>query len=426
MAMAANRDARLRELQRELAEVLEMATRALARARSLEVEMTAVMATGGASACVRPERDGGGELPTFRHVSQTYIDMRVAAGAATSELSQLRLRRQTFLDVIGDRRVDAYYPRDLQDYVIRMSRWPANVTKRIGMSDLTTKEILEANAKGTYLTIRLKTLRDGYVANVRTMMRAGMADHDYRDPFAGVVLRWPKHLAPSPPREGIPDELLDQVLRRGAASGLLDEALLPLLARLTGRRIGLLIYLRGEDIREKHGVAVARTDGIVFSDGRWRRVPVKTRESLSFFVLHEVLHEIGFVGWARRREGWIFAEAHQHPDPSRYVSKAMSRLLARCGARGGAETFHSLRGDAIAAMREAGVRDRDVRLQAGHELGDEHDRYGRRTLEASACQAIASMPLAKVVRWAASRELDFDVAADTRRRRGRRVKAQGR
>lgn len=37
----------------------------------------------------------------------------------------------------------------------------------------------------------------------------------------------------------------------GAASGLPDEAMLPLLAKLTSQRLGLLTFLRDEDIRQE-------------------------------------------------------------------------------------------------------------------------------------------------------------------------------
>lgn len=74
------------------------------------------------------------------------------------------------------------------------------------------------------------------------------------------------------------------------------EAILPLLAYTASRRLGLLCYLRGEDIRLKHSVYAAQTEGIVCDKGVWKRVPIKTPGSLSFFVLHNKL-----VGVRRRQ-----------------------------------------------------------------------------------------------------------------------------
>jgi len=60
------------------------------------------------SASPRAPDDGiraGRGIPYFGQVSSDYIEMRRKAGAAQSELDTLRLRRKTFLDVLGDRPV---------------------------------------------------------------------------------------------------------------------------------------------------------------------------------------------------------------------------------------------------------------------------------------------------------------------------------
>jgi hypothetical protein len=84
--------------------------------------------------------------------------------------------------------------------------------------------------------------------------------------------------------------------------------------------------------------------------------------------------------------------------------------------------FHSLRGDAIDEMRDAAVEGRARRLQSGHELGDEHDKYGFRALSAKQCQYLASLPLQEGIDWSVFKGLDFDAMAKRRRSRGRRPK----
>ncbi len=360
------------------------------------------------------------KLPTFSKVSQDYIDMRIGRdGANHADISTLQLRRQTFIDVMGDRPIDRYRPSDLQTYVNRMQFWPANVRKRGDIGDKTTLEILETNKSLTIKPMALKTMQDGYVANVRTMARHGMTDLGYRDPFGGAKISWPAILRRPTPREGIGIDVLNRVFRDGAASGQMDEAMMPLLSVLTSRRIGLLVFLLGSDIRKKNGVWVAQTSGIVQIDGQWRRVPVKTSESMTFFVLHDFLVEIGWVDWAREQEGWLFAAAHEHPDPAKYESKAMNRLLKRNGAGGQGEVFHSLRGDAIDEMRKAKVDARARRLQAGHELADVHDMYGFRALNPDECQRLATLPLPEGIDRSVFKGLDFDKLAAGRRGRGR-------
>ena len=364
---------------------------------------------------------GSGAMPTFGQVSSEYIATRIGATREDHpEIKYLRLRRQTFIDICGDLPVTAYYPRHMQTYVNAMKCWPANNTKRAAMKGKNTKEILDANSDLSQKPLTRKTLQDGYVANIKTMMCFGMAEYHYRNPFAGAKIIWPEVLKASTPREGVDGEVLRKVFRAGISAGTLDTAMLPLLSVLTSRRLGLLLYLQGSDIREKHGVVIAQTSGIVLVDGQWKRVPHKTDESMTFFVLHDFLSDIGFVDWARKQDGFLFAQVHTHPDPSKYASKVLNRLMVKCGAAGGqAEVFHSLRGDAIEDMRDANVQDRTRRLQAGHELNNDHDKYGHRALSAEACRRLATGPLPVEIEPEVFKGLDFDGLAKGRRTRGR-------
>ena len=88
-----------------------------------------------------PPRAAVLEKPTFTEISAEYIKMRSAAdGDDHKDIQYLRLRRQTFLELIEDRPVDQFTGKDLQDYLNAMQFWPANVTKRaevcIGRRDL--------------------------------------------------------------------------------------------------------------------------------------------------------------------------------------------------------------------------------------------------------------------------------------------------
>lgn len=369
------------------------------------------------------DADGGapslGRMPTFGEVSQSYIDMRIESdGEHHKDIGYLRLRRKTFIDIVGDRPVDRYRPLDLQTYVSEMQYWPANQTKRKEFSGLDTREILEANRDRHLVPLSQKTLQDGYVANVKTMMRWGMQSHAYADPFAGVRLRYPKMLVPSSIREGLSAEIINRVFAEGVRSGYLDLAMLPILALVTSRRLGLLLYLRGSDIRRKDGVWIAQTSGlIVQDDAPAELVPFKTRESTSYFVLHEFFEKIGFIEWARKRPGFIFEAAHIPKDPAGAASKNLNRLLVKCGAIGdNKEVFHCFRHAAIDANRDSALKPRSVRLQAGHETGaDTHEGYGRKELLSSERELIAKMALPSEIDWSVFNKLDFDRLAAKRR-----------
>lgn len=68
----------------------------------------------------------------------------------------------------------------------------------------------------------------------------GMADGDYRYPFANARLRYPKTSSPSVVREEMPLDALDRAFAAGIASGRLDYVILPIPAFLRSRRIDLL------------------------------------------------------------------------------------------------------------------------------------------------------------------------------------------
>ena len=385
----------------------------------------ALASLSGNTASLRPAPSApasSGRVPLFSEISRAYITVRREGGAPRTELQTLELRRKTWIDVIGDRPVDQYRPSDAQTYVNRMQFWPANVTKRMtaipgDTSDWNTNDILRDNESLNQKPMKKKTMSDGYLANVKTMMRFGMGDYDYRDPIGSLRIRWPKTYGECSPREGLDDDVLNTLFAAGVASGCLDEAMLPLLAYLCSRRLGLLLYLRGVDIRRKHGVMVAQTGGIIEVNGVWQRAPIKTADSMTYLVLREFLGEIGFIDWMQAQgDNWIFAAAHEHPDPSKYESKLQNRRLRAAGAVGGnIETVHSLRGDAISILRNNQVQPRAARLQAGHELTSTHDKYGFKALSAEECQAIATQSLRPQIDWEVFKGLDFDALARGRR-----------
>jgi hypothetical protein len=373
-----------------------------------------------------PIQPGEG-IPYFGQVSAEYIKMRQEAGTKDAELETLRLRRKTFIDVLGDRLVTEYFPRDLQAYVSAMRFWPANVTKRFGgdskpgLDDWDTKDVLAGNADLHEKPMARNTMSDGYLANNRTMMRHGLRDYNYRDPFAGAQISWPPEYRIGAPRESIDFDVLNRLFANGVASGCIDEALIPLVLFLTSRRLGLALYLRGADIRRKHGSVIAQTAGIVCVNGVWTRIPIKTEESVGSFVLHEMLEAIGFIDWAMQRgDDWLFPQPHQHTDPSKYASQLLNRRLRAAGARGASiETVHSLRGDGIDELRDADIEPRARRLQSGHALDNLHDTYGRRSLSRKDAIAIATRELPSEINWSVFENLDFDKLAAGRRAPGR-------
>lgn len=82
-------------------------------------------------------------------------------GENEPDIITLQPRRQTFVDVMGDRPIDRYRPRDLQTYVNKMQFWPANVTKRSDMGDKGATQILEVNRNLALKPMALATMENG-------------------------------------------------------------------------------------------------------------------------------------------------------------------------------------------------------------------------------------------------------------------------
>ncbi|MDR7029831.1 hypothetical protein [Rhizobium rosettiformans] len=192
------------------------------------------------------------KVPLFSIVVDQYLKSRISAngGKEDRDIRTARLRLQLFIELIGDHPSDRYTGVDLQAFVYRMANWPASVKKR--KQGESAFDILQ-DAKARQLQpLAQKTLQDGYVGVVKSALRSGMTSWSYKDPFVGLTLRYSKGHRASQPSVPLSSQQLSSVFRTGVESGYLDSTLLPLLAYLTGRRIGLLTFLKGSDIREKY------------------------------------------------------------------------------------------------------------------------------------------------------------------------------
>ena len=360
--------------------------------------------------------------PLFSTVSDEYLAARrIKSGEDNADVETARVRRDLFVELIGDHPVDTYTGTDLQAYVAFLKYWPASVKERpVGMS---ARDVIAANQDLSQKPLGIKTLRQGYVANIKAMVRSKLTEYDYRDPFSGAKIFYPDTAPPSQATEPLSADQISRIFNVGVGRGLLDEAVLPLLGHLTGRRLGLLVHLMGSDIREKYrGVWIAQTGGIIKVGKTWKRVPIKTEASSTFFVLHGFLKEIGFVEWAAERgDQFLFPELMRLVDPSKSASSYMSRLFEKAGVtEKRKEVFHSLRGGNIELMRDNKVDTRDRKLQAGHTLDDEHDFYGFRAISESRAREMAAAPLMEDVDYSVFHGLDFDRLAKGKRTFGRR------
>lgn len=360
------------------------------------------------------------KLPRFSVVVDDYLKLRaMVAPGNMKDVQSASSRISVFLDLIGDHPVDRYEAADLQAFVLLMADWPARPSLR---NQGSVWQVLEEARRLGHRPLAEKSVKDGYVATVRAAMRSGMTSHSYRDPFQDVFLRYPSSFAPSRETASLSAKQLTSLFRIGVDTGHMDAAILPLLAHLTGRRLSALIYLRGIDIVEKFdNVWVAQPKSLIDIDGRTRRVPLKTKASLSFFVLHEFFHRIGFIDWALSRgTRFLFPDLMRLSDPSKSASQYMQRLFKKAGIEPGCgEVFHSLRAQYIDDLRDHEVSLRAGRLQVGHSVGaDVNAHYGLKSLTEASAVTLARLPMRSDVDYSMFEALDFRRMLRNRRSKG--------
>ena len=292
--------------------------------------------------------------PLFSEVATEYLALRESASStANKDVKIARFRIDLFIELVGDHPVDTYTGTDLQAFIELLKFWPAEAKDRDVKK--TPREIIEGNHDLHLRPLAHKTLSEGYLAIIKTVINSGQSQHDYSTPIARAKLIYPDTARPSVAAEPLSGKKVELLLRTGVETGYLDNAMLPLLGFLTGRRLGLLVHLKGTDIREKYeGVWVAQTNGIIQLEGKWQRNPIKTEASTSFFVLHNFLKEIGFVAWAvKQGDEFLFSELMRLADPSKSASSYMARLFKKAGIKDTRnEVYHSLRGGYISESAE--------------------------------------------------------------------------
>ncbi len=380
-----------------------------------------------------PTADGGSTALLFSTAMEQYLKARADGGAERGALSTMRLRAGMFIKLMGDKPIADLRPKDLQDYV-NLLQWVPLEYSRDGddheaLQHMELPELIERNRKHRcWEPLSIKTMQDGYVQVVKTIVSEAVLNYPLKNPFAQLRLRWPKNAKPSVKREALDYEKLDNLFELGIASGHLDDAMIPPLAFLSTRRIGIIPWIRGCDFDRKHGVDIVRVNGIVFDKehGMWRRVPYKTGASLRYFVLHRFFRDIGFVDWAvAQGDNFLFGLLQSVVDPSDTASKRINRLLLKGGAKGmNIEVGHSIRHGGKDLLIDEDVDEGATRLQMGHEPTDVHAKYGQRDeLRPKQCQELANFTLPPEINWKRFEGLDLEAMARKPRKVGRPAKA---
>ncbi len=366
--------------------------------------------------------------PLFSKVAKKYLDdWEERKTVNVSDVTSARTRCRLFAELIGDHPADTYVGADLQAFVELLRFYPANQNVRGPVE--AARETISRNSDLHVKPLSKTTIQTQYASTVKRIIGEGATDWNYQDPLATTRVRYPKGRKNNKKAKTTPLSFhqVSTIFRTGVDSGLLDEAMLPLLGHLTGRRIAVLTYTRAQDIFEKFpGVWVIQPaeEAVNEETDKNEDTPWKTDESGDYFVLHRLLEDIGFIQWAVKQDGFIFKELMRLQDPAKSASSYMGRLFEKAGVKSSIdrnrEVFHSLRGGNIDELREE-FKPRETRLQVGHALtADPHDLYGFQTIPERLGRRIYNRPLEEEIDFSPFIELDFEKLSQNKRKKGRK------
>lgn len=341
----------------------------------------------------------------------------------STEPTYFERRIDAFLSLIGDKPIAAYRVADLGDFAAELKLLPKRHTVDPEWVGKTLKQAIQDNrslpADVRAETISYKTVKINYVGKIKTAIRWLCANHKVKYPFEYDLALVPKDLPSPTVRHGLDDNQLNALFRecvRAVEKKRPEDVWLPLLAYLTGARLGELVGLQPHNIRRYHGVYVADLTTRIHDEAGVRNRPIKNRDSLRIFALHHKLEDVGFIEWVeRQREAghhFLFPDLHEAVRPNHAASKRFQRMFSGLKL-GGSYVFHSLRHSFKDWTRRMEVPERTIALQAGHSLDGIALQYGSKILRSDELQLIAKLPLVP--------EVDFDVFKGVMRRLRPRV-----
>lgn len=361
------------------------------------------------------------QTPLFSVAADKYIaKLKKARGEKYVEPKYLQHRCTALLAIVGDKPVSQYTEDDLQTFVDEIRHLPPNYSRRKDYKVADIKLYIAENKIAKKTGLSASTLLNNYVARVKTIIREGCRSVGATYSLAHAEIKIPK-CAPAPRQQIPPDyQALQQVFKAGKDTGVLADLMLPLLGFLTGRRLAILVNLRAEDIIQYHGMWVVAPKAVVIVDGERITIPIKTLDSLQFYVLNNFLERIGFIEWARKQTGFVFASLHDGVvDPEKTASKRMGRVFNRAGvSRAFLQTFHGLRHARRNEDRDQKVDPATSRRQAGRKASDQHDEYGGGVISRLEVTGLATAALPDEIDWSMFHNLDFGaLAKNTRSKR---------
>jgi len=354
-------------------------------------------------------------------IAEYMDDLAARQGAERNEnISNLKNRSKMFVSLMGNLPLAEITNQTMRNFGYSISYLPAKTARRGSWDEESLLDILMENGFGGFdgtgpmankqpvqKTISQKTIRSKILGPIITAMKFHAGNNGLQMPLQDFRFHLPAHTPRTKSRHRPSNEAVEALMERGLQDGRLVQACLPLLGRLTGRRLGLLAYLRCEHLIERDGHFLMSVPSQFQVENRIERAPVKNEVSTDEFALHDLLVEIGLVDFIQRRKcGWLFESLHLDGiiDPAAVAQRRCSRLASNIDM-----TFHQMRHWAKAEMRAEGISSEVIRMQIGHAALDEHERYGRK-FEPAEVKKIATRRIEDTELIVKFKALDFQLA----------------
>lgn len=291
----------------------------------------------------------------------------------------------------------------MKDGGIRQRPVIENLRKFLGHNDarqITRRNLLDWRDE-LLKTLSAKTTNDIYLSTVRSMLKWAHDEERLPENIAATV-RQPKPKKQRARDPGYSDSEALAILKASRAYEAKPDAFgvvrekeqsvaakrwVPLLCAFAGARVGEMLQLRKEDVREENGRWIIRItpDAGTMKAGHYRDVP-----------LHRQVVAMGFVDHVKAgRDGPLF---HGSPDPAKAVSAARAqsnKIAAWLHEAGlvpdGLQPSHAWRHRFKGQARELGLDMRVTDAIQGHAAKSAADDYGDISLIAKA-RVIDAMP----------------------------------
>lgn len=304
-----------------------------------------------------------------------------------------------FIDIIGDKPLRKYLPMHMQDFATVMAKCPKNRSKYPQFKGLSIRECVQVNAKSKKPLDTLSSTavrgRLSEIAGIWVKATAGISE--VKD-LGTYRVTMPQGARKATVREGLPVSSLNVWMKAAAALPPRDDhrKYMPLLALLTGLRLGEIAWLQPRDIVEIDGHTVIDLRTPLVIDRKSIDRALKTETSPRIVALHPFLKDAGFIEFARKRRQWIFGEFHRSGDPARSAQRQMAYWMRTLGIHSDQRhVFHSLRHNAKHWLR--GISGDTGKLiadrQCGHAPSNVADSYGFAVLQSDEIAKIEALPL---------------------------------